>query len=115
MNMRWSWLVGERGGRVFDSHSWYEICSIFIYLMCQRACVEHALAFRHSIRKIMLQEFGGKVRGDEIFILYFHFYALVSRQSTVFSFATQHAMPCGERSILILGSRCLPCCVRDTA
>ena len=36
------------------------------------------------------------------------------------SSATQHAMPLefggsGERIVLILGSLCLPCCVRDTA
>ena len=40
--------------------------------------------------------------------LYFHFFALVPRQSAALSFATQ-------RSVLVLGSLFLPCCVRATA
>ena len=44
----------------------------------------------------------------------------VSRFSAALSSATQHAMPpelaeSGERSVLTLGSLCLPCCLRDTA
>ena len=52
--------------------------------------------------------------------LYFHFFALVSRTSAALNSATQHAMPPesaekGERSVLALGSLCVPCSVRDTA
>ena len=51
---------------------------------------------------------------------YFHFFALVSRQSAALSSATQHAMPPEfsrkwRHSVLALGSLCLPCCVRNTA
>ena len=52
--------------------------------------------------------------------LYFHSFALVSRQRAALSSASQHAMPPElggkwERSVLTLGSICLRCCVRDTA
>ena len=40
---------------------------------------------------------------------YFHFFALVSRSSL------QNSAESGQRSVLTLGSLCLPCCVRDTA
>ena len=51
--------------------------------------------------------------------VYFHFFALVTRLSAALSSATHHAMPpefteTGERSVLTLGSLCLPCCVRNT-
>ena len=61
-------------------------------------------------------------RGNIFLNLYFHFFALVSRQSAALSSATQHAMPpefgsplSAERSVLTLGSLCLPWCVRDKA
>ena len=46
--------------------------------------------------------------------------AALSSATAALSSATQHAMPpeigrTGERSVLTLGSLCLPCCVRDTA
>ena len=49
--------------------------------------------------------------------LYFHFFALVSRQSATLSSASQHAMPPGfsgnwERSVLTLGSVFLSWCGR---
>ena len=49
--------------------------------------------------------------------LYLHFFALVSRTSAALSPATQHALPTesGVRSVLTLGSLCLPCNMRDTA
>ena len=52
--------------------------------------------------------------------IYFHFLALVSRQSAALSSATQHAMApeLGRKwgtECLSLGSLFLPCCVRDTA
>ena len=55
------------------------------------------------------------VQREADFDLNSHFFALVSRQSTAFNFATQHAMLQRERSVLALSSICLPCCVRDTA
>ena len=55
--------------------------------------------------------------------LYIHFFALVSRQSElrrhwvppVNTQCLQNSAESGERSILTLGSLCLPCCVRDIA
>ena len=45
---------------------------------------------------------------------------LIRGEIVALSSATQHAMPpeipkSGERTVLILGPLCLPCCVRDTA
>ena len=52
--------------------------------------------------------------------LYFHLFALVSRQCAALSSATQHAMPpeSGRKwgtECLSTGFLCLSCCVRDTA
>ena len=52
--------------------------------------------------------------------LYFHFFALVSRQNAALSSATSNVMPpeFGRKwgtECLTLVFLCLPCCVRDTA
>ena len=45
--------------------------------------------------------------------MYYHYFALVSRQSAALKSATQHAMhKSGERSVLALGFLRLSCCVR---
>ena len=48
--------------------------------------------------------------------LYFHFFALVSRQSLPLNTkCLQKSAESGKRSVLTLGFLCLPCYVRDTA
>ena len=49
------------------------------------------------------------------FNLHFYFLAMLLRQSAALNSATQqNSAENGERSVLKLGSLCVPCCVRDT-
>ena len=59
-----------------------------------------------------------KIKRNIYLNVYFHFFALVSRQSAALRSATQHAMPpvFGKKwgtECHTLGSLCLPCRVRD--
>ena len=48
--------------------------------------------------------------------LYFYFFALVSRGKRGVEFRRRQKLAeSGERSVLTLGSLCLPCCAQDTA